>query len=366
MWQLGSDADRPEWHLVEEVPIQSTIYDVAQTSEGPYAIGDGGTLIANRDSDEQWNVVFNDGPATRDNRLTSLAVTDDGKRLWFCGSSGALGCYDVKERRKYDYSYPREMTSTWEGLTVAGPAGSEKILIANGSGEVLPVSIDGFDVDWGVVSKPGSGATITALASTSEGIGYAIDQSGNAYRTTREEGWEDIGIVNAQVRFFDIYAGPNGRVYVAAGDGRLYRYDDSYHSWTPIGVANDALRAVDLLKGQLVVVGDSGTVYQRQMSGHRWEKIHTPTSATIYDLALGYPDIAVGKSGTIMTRPTKKSAQDTDLYEGRGELWDGSDDDPEKQEPSKSGSSSGDSTSGDSTSGDSTTDDSKNDEQTSS
>ncbi|MFC7165563.1 WD40/YVTN/BNR-like repeat-containing protein [Halospeciosus flavus] len=369
----GSDSDQPEWRVVEEVPISDTIYDVAQTKEGPYAIASDGTMIANRDQDDQWNVVFDDGPATRNNRLKAMDVTDDGARLWFLGSSGALGCYDVKERRKYDYSFPKEMTSTWEGIAVSGKAGSEKALAANGSGEVMPFAIDGFDVDWGVARKPGggkysgSGANISALAAGPDGIGYAVNTSGAAFRTTKEEGWEQIGIVNAQVNFYDIYAGPQGRVYVAAGDGRLYRYDDSYHSWTPIGVAKGALRAVDIFQDKIVALGAGGNIYQRTMGGQRWEKIHTPTSATLYDMVLGYPDVAVGKGGTIMVRPrgqTRHSgkSKDGDNYEGRGELWDGTDDD---ENQSSGGSSSGDSTSGDSTSGDSTSGDSTSGDSTS-
>ncbi|MFC7165564.1 hypothetical protein [Halospeciosus flavus] len=333
MWQTGPEADRPEWRVVEEVPVTSTIYGVAQTSEGPYAVSGGGVLIANRDGDEGWEVVFDDGPATRDSRLKAIDVTDDGKRVWIAGSSGALAAYDVEERRKYDYSYPKEMTSSWEGLTVSGEAGSEKALVANGSGEVLPFTVDGFDVDWAPVSKPAKkGSTIAALAAGPDGTGYAVDTSGNAFKTTKEEGWEDIGIVNAQVGFYDIFAGPNGRVYVAAGDGRLYRYDDSYRSWTPIGVAKETLRAVDLFQEQLVVLGASGTIYQRRMGGERWEKIHSPTSKDLYDLSLGYPDVAVGEGGTVIKRPrghTRQSGKsaDGDNYENRGEFWDGADDD---------------------------------------
>jgi hypothetical protein len=36
-------------------------------------------------------VVVDDGPRTRNNSLRTVAVTDDAKRIWFAGSSGALG-----------------------------------------------------------------------------------------------------------------------------------------------------------------------------------------------------------------------------------------------------------------------------------
>ena len=353
MWELGPDADEPEWHSVES-PFEKTLYEVVSTAEGPYAIGAGGTLVANRHDGTQepdWGIVLDDGPKTRDNQLRGLDVTDDGKRIWFAGSSGALGCYDVVERRKYDYSSPKEMTSTWEGLAVAGKRGSEKVLVANGSGEILPFSVDGFDEDWGVVHKPHEkGSKVAALAAGPDGYGYAVDTSGNAFKTTAQEGWEDIGIVNAQVKFYDIFAGTDKRVYVAAGDGRLYRYDDSYRDWTPIGVTEGtALRAFDVHGKQMVVLGNDGSIYQRN-DEQRWQQVHSGTSNDLLDLSLGEPDVAVGKSGTILQRPRGRTeheglSPDGDQYDDRGEYWDG---DPAGAGESTDGNGGG---SGDSTDG---------------
>jgi hypothetical protein len=336
MWELGPDADEPEWHSVES-PFEKTLYEVVSTAEGPYAIGSGGTLVANRHDGTQepdWEVILDDGPKTRDNQLRGLDVTDDGKRIWFAGSSGALGCYDVIERRKFDYSSPKEMTSTWEGLAVAGKRGSEKVLVANGSGEILPFTIDGFDENWGVVHKPAKkGSKVAALAAGPDGYGYAVDTSGNAFETTRDDGWEKIGIVNAQVKFYDIFAGPDNRVYVAAGDGRIYRYDDSYHDWTPIGVTDGgALRAFDIHGDQMVVLGNDGSIYQRD-DEERWQEVHSGTSNDLLDLTLGEPDVAVGKSGTILQRPRGQTkheglSPDADQFDDRGEYWDGDDNDP--------------------------------------
>jgi hypothetical protein len=66
-----------------------------------------------------------------------------------------VACYDVRARKKFDYSYPEEMTSMWEGITVSGERESETALASNGSGAVLPFTIDGFDVDWSQLDKPG-------------------------------------------------------------------------------------------------------------------------------------------------------------------------------------------------------------------
>lgn len=346
MWELGPDSDEPEWRTVDDIPFEKTLFAVVSTAAGPFAIGDGGTMLADRDGG--WEVIFDSGPHTRDNQLRALAVTDDGQRVWFSGSSGALGCYDVKSRRKFDYSMPKEMTSTWEAVTVAGPRGKEKALASNGSGEVLPFTLDGFDVDWGVASKPaGAGSTMAALGASPDGIGYAVDTSGNVFKTTAEDGWERIGIRNAQVKFYDIYAGEKGRVYVAAGDGRIYRYDDSYKNWTPIGVTDTAsLRAFSAYEDELVVLGNGGEIYER-VEGDRWEAVHTPTKEDLFDVALGDPDVAVGADATVLERPRGQARQagtseDGDQFEGRGEYHDGDGVPPSgSQDASRSGDGDG-------------------------
>jgi photosystem II stability/assembly factor-like uncharacterized protein len=338
MWELGPDADEPEWQTVE-TPFDTDLFEVVNTTEGPYAVGDGGVLAANRG--DGWEIVTDAGPNASQNQLRSLAVTDDGKRLWFLGSSGALGCYDVETRRKSDYSFPMEKTSTWESIAVSGAAGSEKVLAGNGSGEILPFTIDGFDVNWNVIAKPDKqGATMTDLAADAEGYGYGIDTSGNVFTTTRDNGWERVGINNAQEKFYDIWGGQHGRIYVTAGSGRLYRYDDSYQDWTPVQVAEQgALQAFDMYDNQMVVLGDSGLIYQRMDGGERWEKVPTRTEDTLNDLALGKPDIAVGTDGTVLRRPrgtTRHSGKspDEDNFDGRGEIYD-----PDQNAPGESGSS---------------------------
>ena len=329
MWQNGDRGDGAEWSEAE-TDFSINLFGTVQTAEGPYAVGEGGVLVADRG--DGWEVILDDGPATRQNQLRAVDVTDDGKRIWMVGSSGAMACYDVEQRRKYDYSYPGEMTSTWEAIAVCGDRGTEKVLAANGSGEILPFIVDGFDVNWEPMSKPaGKGSNVAALAATPDGIGFAVDTSGNAFKTT-PEGWEDIGVVNAQVKFYDVYAGANQEVYIAAGDGRIYRYDDSYHSWTPIGVTDTtSLRSIDIEEQdgerRMVVLGNNGSIFERS-GGDRWEELPSPTSASLFDLSLGDLDVAVGKAGTVLERPSPNAAEDGssadgDSYDGRGENYDG-------------------------------------------
>lgn len=291
----------PDWKPVP-TPFDVDLHDAVQTAEGPYAVGASGTLAAKRDAG--WQLLVESGPAAQNSTLTAVAATEGGERVWFVGASGAIGAYDVVEQRKHDYSSPGDATNSWEAVAVRGTRGSETVLLANAGGEVVPGSADGTAVGWGDPAKPGEGATVSALDFAPDGIAYAVDSSGNAYRATGVGQWRKIGVPDASAAFDDVYAGAQGRVYVAAGDGRLYRYDDSAGQWTPIGVAPTALRAVDVFDEHVYVLADSNAVYRRTLTGAtRWRRTELPTGSDLLALALGYPDVAVGKAGTVVKRP---------------------------------------------------------------
>lgn len=118
-------------------------------------------------------------------------MTDDGERLWIVGSGGSTGCYDVVERRRCDYGYPEQLTSTW-GVTVPGPRGAEKALAANSSGEVLPFAVEDAGPDWGYLEPLGDpNAGVDARRRR-----LRRGHPGSAYKTTPAEGWTDIGVLD--------------------------------------------------------------------------------------------------------------------------------------------------------------------------
>lgn len=288
-----------EWSAAES-PTTKSLFGVVQTANGPYAVGTGGNVLTRNDG--AWHFAIQDGPATRKNTLTDVAVTDDGKRIWFAGSSGALGAYDVTVGKKYDYSAPMEKTSTWEAIAVTGKRGSEELRVANGSGEVLTVTTDENGCpQWGEVVKPGSGSTVPAL-DYGGGNFYAVDTSGNAF-VEREKGWKDIGVRNAQVNFFDVYA-TEKTVLIAGGGGRIYRYDSVCKNWTPVSAGEVALHAIagtDGADGTVTTVGAGGHVYER--GGKRgWVESETPVEDNLNSVTLGETDVAVGAGGVIVER----------------------------------------------------------------
>lgn len=290
------------WQSVT-TPFSVDLYDVVQTDDGPFAVGGGGTLVANRG--QGWETVVDSGPAGQSKTLRSIAVTDNETRLWFAGASGAIGMYDLIRNRTYDFSYSKDISDSWQSIAVFGTGGSEKVFVANGSGTVLSVTLSGLEATSWSPSKPGSGSSIPALAATDDGLVYAADTAGNVYERRPGE-WATIGIKNAQATLNDVTVGPTKNVYVAAGDGILYRYDPAAETWKSIEIPAAGLRAVDTADEHLVVLSESNTVYRRPLDGRTsWQKESTPTGSDLLAIATGYPDIAVGKAGTVVERPPR-------------------------------------------------------------
>ncbi|MFC7138673.1 WD40/YVTN/BNR-like repeat-containing protein [Halosimplex aquaticum] len=280
-------------------PFAVDLFAVAQSAEGPVAAGGSGTVVAERT--DGWETVLEDGPGAKNRTLRSADVTDDGTRVWFAGASGAIGMYDLDRQRTYDYSYSKDISASWSAVDVSGPAGEESVLVANGSGTILPFDVDGLSPRYGGPVTPGSGAEITALAHAADGVGYAVDTTGTVYEAGAG-GWEAVGIEQAASTLRDVTVGPDGRLYVASADGVLYRRDGA--TWTAVEVPASGLRAVDVHDGHVAVLAVGNVVYRRPLDGRdRWRKESTPTGNDLLSLALDGPDVAVGKSGTVVERP---------------------------------------------------------------
>ncbi|MFC5366052.1 hypothetical protein [Salinirubrum litoreum] len=289
--------DAADWERVS-LPTDADLVAVTATRTGAVAVGEDGTVVA-RES-EGWTTLVGVGPTAAGNDLTGVAATDCGRRVWFVGGSGAIGSYDLTSGRKHDYTAPMEKTSTWEAVAVAGEAGGERLLLANGSGELLSATVgeSGAPI-WDDPVKPGTGSTIPAVALGPLG-GVACDTSGHVFRFVADE-WRQIGVRNAEVDFFDVAVGDD-RLWVAGDDGLCYRYDPGRENWTPVAVGEETLRGLAWrdasgtshgASGRLAVVGDSGTVAWRDTTAD-WTQEADVTDEDLRAVALGPVDVAVG------------------------------------------------------------------------
>lgn len=285
----------PDWNAVD-VPTENSLYDAVSTANSAFAVGDGGVVLDRHD--EEWSVAVENGPTANSNPLRGVDATADGGALWFAGDNGVLGRYENTQLT--DHSAPDDRTDTWTDVAITGKAGTERIHLVNGSGELLRGTYDGGTIEWDEIEKPGSGSSIAALAFADDDRGYLCDTNQSVYATT--DGGktdEEIGIKDANTAFTDI-AATDSAVVVTGDDGSLFRFDGAV--WTRFTPGESSLSAVDLVDGGGLVAGDAGAVFE--LVDDRWESVMTPIDADLAGVSIGRtgPDIAVGVDGTIIER----------------------------------------------------------------
>jgi photosystem II stability/assembly factor-like uncharacterized protein len=298
-------SDRRESAFVaSDSPTEEPLYDAVMAAV-PIAVGEDGVALARRDG--EWTVVLERGPTVESNPLWGVDATSDGERVWFCGDSGVAGQYDIAEGRFTDRSAPKDLTSTWEDIAVAGPSGEERVFLVNGSGTVLRGTNDQSSTEWGETREPGSGSSIASIEFADRERGYCCDTNESVFETTDGgDSWEHVGIDEAGVDLNDLTI-VRGELVVAGDDGSIFRHDDP--GWTKLYAGEEALLGIggestNEDEGIGVAVGDSGVIYEA--IGNDWEAIDSPTEETLCGVAIGSEhgafDVAVGDSGTILER----------------------------------------------------------------
>lgn len=295
----GADSDPTErrWTVVR-TPTGATLHDVVCTGDGIYAVGDGGVVLSRAGG--EWETLLDAGPNAESNALTAVDATDDGAAVWVAGAGGALGRIDASSGRHTDRSAPNGITNGWTGVAVAGPAGGETVVLADGSGRLLRGEYRDGTVAWGEPTKPGSGSSIAGVSLISPALGYACDTNATVFETRDGGGrYETVGIDGAG-SLADVSATDSDRVVVAGVDGRIHRRDGSM--WTAVET-DGGHRAIDLWEGAGLACGDGGAIHELDDSGG-WERVAVPISSALFGVCVGRgePDAAVGADGTVLER----------------------------------------------------------------
>ena len=316
MWRFDSDTDPGYWVRVDS-PTNVTLRDLTATNNGPVAVGDKGVAIGR--GRERWGIILENGPGAKGRALYAVDSTDDGERVWFAGAGGAFGYYDIVDDERRDYSVPRGNSNSFYSLAVAGERGSEKFLVGDGSGNVLPGHVENDKTDWSWATTPSSGNAVEALAHDDDGFGYAVTPSADVFYTTKDEEWECLGIDGAQNSLYDC-AFDDGVFVTGGGGGVLYEAEqlldhDDEVVWTPRNLGGFAIYGVEAGHGAQLACGEGGNIHIR-MAGGDWEQGHYPKTTTLRAGLVDKQMVAVGANGLVVERRERE-----DLTAAQRELF---------------------------------------------
>lgn len=276
-------------------PTDEDLYDVAYATDGAYAVGGGGVVLER--SGGSWTKIVDGGASGNGNGLHGADVTDDGERLWFVGTSGEVGEYDVSTGTLYDHSQPGDTGDNLNDVAVTGRAGEANVYAACDSGHVHYSFENGESQTWEYVT-PGSGAALTAIDFYDARSGHLVDTNQKVFETDDGGTWEAIGIADANVNFYGVDSDASDDVWVSGGNGMTFHWNGS--EWTATDLGDASLRDVEVTDDDSAgyTVGSGGNVFHRESGS--WHEDDTPTGANLKAIVRGSPDIAVGASGTIV------------------------------------------------------------------
>jgi hypothetical protein len=289
---VGAAETDAEW-VVEETPTGSTIYDVEYTTAGAYAVGAGG-IVLRRDG-ERWTKVIDGGPTGNGNSLYGSAVAGYGSDLWFVGSSGAIGKYDVEAGVLSDHSAPNDVTNNFNDVSTQPTANGTNVYVAGDSGKIYD-SFDGGATGTWNYTTPGSGSAVNAVDFFAGRDGHAVDGNKTVFATDGGT-YEKLGVADANSNFYGVDSRGFDDVTVVGGGGTVLEWDGS--KWTRTDLGDAQLR--DVTVGDVsYAVGGGGAVFRRD--GSTWQQEATPSGDNLKSVVDGPTPLAVGAGGTVLAR----------------------------------------------------------------
>ncbi|WP_251341711.1 WD40/YVTN/BNR-like repeat-containing protein [Haloplanus halophilus] len=279
-----------------ETPVGSTLYDVETTVGGEFAVGGSGYVL--KRADDGWRIAASGGPTGNGNNLYGSDVTDDGERLWFVGSSGAIGEYDVRTRGLNDHSAPNDVTNNFNDVAVTGEAGDANVYVAGDSGKIYYSFENGETGTWNSVT-PGSGSNINGVDFHGPRSGHAVDGNKTVFVTDDGSTWEKVGIADANNNFYGVDSDAPDDLTVVGGGGTVYHWDGA--EWVREDTGDASLRDVEMDGETGLAVGGGGVVFRRDAEG--WTQEATPSGSNLKAVVdTDGLEVAVGASATVLER----------------------------------------------------------------
>jgi len=309
-------ADEGTWELVSS-PVDVTLHDVETTARNDFAVGGAGVVVER--TADGWRKVVDGGPTGNGNGLYGADVTDDGKRLWFVGSSGAIGEYDVETGNLESHSAPNDVTNNFQDVAVTGNAGEANVYVAGDSGSVHYSFENGASGTWNYVAV-GQGAGIKAIDFHDSRKGHLVNGNANVFYTGDGTTWNRNGIGDADVSLYGVDSDAKDDVHVAAGSGVVYRYKpdaEGTPKWFRTKIGKPGLRDIEKDDDDGYAVGNSGAVFDQESGS--WGRDETPNGQGLNAVVdTDDNDVAVGASGTIIeTNPDAEADPGSDEQTGQ-------------------------------------------------
>ena len=156
--------------------------------------------------------------------------------------------------------------------------------------------------------------------------GFAIGAYGLCLRT--EDGgtnWREMRISEDEWHLHRMVRSEEGRLYIAAESGQVYRSDDDGETWITLPSPYDGsfFGLIPLEKDALLVFGLRGHVFRSEDAGETWAQIPTSTLATLAD-GLRLSDgriLLVGLAGTVLVSQERNMAFEPIPGPGRLGIW---------------------------------------------
>jgi hypothetical protein len=260
-----------------DVEGNGSFRSAVDAATGTYLVGGGGDLHENRDG--SWDRLLDAGPTTNSKTLYGLAVSDDGRNVWYCGGNGVVGQYDTLSREFTDHSSPNGVQNKWSDIAVVGEAGAERVTLVNSSAQVVTgTKTAAGGMDWGDTLVPNGGAPVYAVDYYSATGARFADGDGNVYETTDGgEGWTSQGIASNGKALYGICCEAADRTVAVGGGGTFAEFDGT--GWSVSQVGGTAVYAVDRVGSEGIAAGGSGYTYE--YADGSWEQQDADSSATL-------------------------------------------------------------------------------------
>ena len=206
-----------EWEVTTG-PTREQLTGIESAGSAVVVSGRDGVLLERAGAGE-WADLFLEG-ATGDGReVFDAALTDDRRRAWFCGSSGAFGYYDRERGAVEAHGEPYDLTSDFRSLSIRGPSGSEAVHAVDDDGRILRCTVDGAELTVEGVAVPGGGTAFSEIVDDGD-YRYAADHDGNVFYTEDGVDWRRESLAETTIEGLAL---SEGGLSAVTDDGAVYR-----------------------------------------------------------------------------------------------------------------------------------------------